>query len=74
MLSAFSPGIPELVIILVIVMLLFGAKKLPEMAKSLGQASKEFKKGVADADASPDDDDAPAKPKKSTDTASDEKD
>ena len=37
-------GIPELVIILVILLLLFGAKKLPEIAKSIGDSLKEFKK------------------------------
>jgi sec-independent protein translocase protein TatA len=39
-------GPTELIIILVIVMLLFGASRLPKLAKSLGQASKEFKDGV----------------------------
>jgi sec-independent protein translocase protein TatA len=39
-------GAPELIIVLVIVLLLFGSSKLPKLAKSLGQASKEFKKGV----------------------------
>lgn len=50
MLAAFTPGIPELLIILAIVLLLFGAKKLPEMARSIGKASGEFKKGVAEGD------------------------
>jgi sec-independent protein translocase protein TatA len=47
---AFLQGIgaPELIIILVIVLLLFGAKKLPEMARSMGKASKEFKQGMRD--------------------------
>lgn len=39
-------GAPELIIILVIVVLLFGSSKLPKLARSLGQASKEFKKGI----------------------------
>jgi sec-independent protein translocase protein TatA len=39
-------GAPELIIILVIVLLLFGAKKLPEMARSLGKSQREFKKGM----------------------------
>ncbi len=39
-------GSTELIIILVIVMLLFGASRLPKLARSLGQASKEFKDGV----------------------------
>ena len=41
-------GPTELIIILVIVLLLFGAKKLPEMARSMGKSSSEFKKGLAE--------------------------
>lgn len=41
-------GIGELAIILVIVLIVFGPKKLPELAKSMGQAVKEFKKGQQD--------------------------
>jgi sec-independent protein translocase protein TatA len=36
----------ELLIILVVVLLLFGAKKLPELARSLGSSAKEFRKGI----------------------------
>jgi len=44
-LLAFSmPGGPELIFILVIVLLLFGAKKLPELARGVGQSLGEFKK------------------------------
>jgi sec-independent protein translocase protein TatA len=39
-------GAPELIILLVIVLLLFGGSRLPKLARSLGEASKEFKKGV----------------------------
>jgi sec-independent protein translocase protein TatA len=39
-------GAPELLIILAVVLLLFGSTRLPKLAKSLGQAGKEFKKGV----------------------------
>ncbi len=46
-------GAPELIIILLVVLLLFGSTKLPKLAKSLGEASKEFKKGVADSETSP---------------------
>ena len=42
------PGGPELIIILVVLLFLFGAKKLPELARSMGQASKEFKAGLKD--------------------------
>jgi len=39
-------GAPELLIALVIVLLLFGGAKLPKLARSLGQAQKEFKQGM----------------------------
>jgi sec-independent protein translocase protein TatA len=42
----FGLGYQELLIILVIVLVLFGANRLPELAKSLGKSVKEFKKGV----------------------------
>lgn len=38
-------GAPELLIILVIVLLVFGGAKLPKLARSLGEAQREFKKG-----------------------------
>lgn len=45
---AFLPnvGLPELLVILFVVLLLFGAKKLPEVARSLGRSILEFKKGI----------------------------
>ncbi|MDI6799636.1 MAG: twin-arginine translocase TatA/TatE family subunit [Actinomycetota bacterium] len=39
-------GIPELVIILVIVLVIFGPKKLPEIGKALGSGIRELKKGA----------------------------
>lgn len=42
------PGGSEWLIILVIVVLLFGAKKLPELGGSVGKSIKEFKRGVQD--------------------------
>ena len=42
----FGLGAPELVIILVVVLVLFGGAKIPKLARSLGQAQKEFKAGV----------------------------
>ncbi|MCL1588745.1 MAG: twin-arginine translocase TatA/TatE family subunit [Actinomycetia bacterium] len=40
-------GGPEVLIILVVVVLLFGATKLPQLARSLGASAKEFRKGIA---------------------------
>jgi sec-independent protein translocase protein TatA len=40
------PSMPELLIILTIVLLLFGAKKIPELAKGLGSGIKNFKNAV----------------------------
>ncbi|MCU1370711.1 MAG: twin arginine-targeting protein translocase, TatA/E family [Ilumatobacteraceae bacterium] len=45
-----SLGPPELLIVLVIVLVLFGGAKLPKLAKSLGEAQREFKKGQDDGD------------------------
>ena len=42
----FGLGYQELLIILVIVLVLFGANRLPQLARSLGSSVKEFKKGV----------------------------
>ncbi len=44
-------GAPELIIFLLVILLLFGSTKLPKLAKSLGEAQKEFKKGVAESEA-----------------------
>ncbi len=42
----FRLGLQELVIILIIVFFLFGAKRLPEMGKGIGEGIKNFKKSV----------------------------
>jgi len=41
-----SIGMPELLVILVIALMVFGPKRLPELGKSLGQTLNEFKKGA----------------------------
>ncbi|MFA5389001.1 MAG: twin-arginine translocase TatA/TatE family subunit [Candidatus Omnitrophota bacterium] len=46
----FGIGMPELILILVICLLVFGAAKLPEIGKSLGKAISEFKKGMKDSE------------------------
>lgn len=43
-----SLGAPELLIVLVVILVLFGGAKLPKLARSLGQAQKEFKDGLAE--------------------------
>jgi sec-independent protein translocase protein TatA len=41
-------GTPEILIILGVLVLIFGSTQLPKLARSMGQASKEFRKGVAE--------------------------
>jgi len=50
----FGLGPTEVIIILVIVLLLFGGSKIPELMRGLGQGIREFKRGASDLD---DDDD-----------------
>ena len=42
------PSGPELIIIIFVILLLFGAKKLPELAQGMGKGIKEFKKATRD--------------------------
>lgn len=46
----FGLGAWELIVILVIILVLFGGKKLPQLARSLGQGAKEIRKGFDDGD------------------------
>jgi len=46
----FGIGMPELLILLVIVLVIFGAGRLPEIGAGLGKAIKGFKKGVSEPD------------------------
>ena len=52
-------GPTELIIVLVIVLVLFGGRKLPELARSLGQAKREFQKA---GDEAQEDGSSPSKP------------
>jgi sec-independent protein translocase protein TatA len=45
-----SVGMPELIIGLVVILLLFGAKRVPELARGLGSGVREFKKGTQEGD------------------------
>jgi len=51
-------GAPELLIVLVVVLVLFGGAKLPKLARSMGQAQSEFKRGLNDRGKDDDEDDA----------------
>ena len=44
----FGLGMPELLVILVIVVVIFGARRLPEIGSGLGKAIKNFKLGVSE--------------------------
>ncbi len=48
----FGLGMPELLVILVIVLVIFGANRLPQLGEGLGKAIKGFKKGISDANES----------------------
>ena len=45
-------GFMEILLILIVVLLLFGAKRIPEIAQSMGKGIREFKKSVSDVDRS----------------------
>lgn len=62
----FGLGVPELVIILVIILVIFGGSQLPKLARSIGTSAKELRNGLKD-------DDTKEKSKKTT-TKSDKKD
>jgi sec-independent protein translocase protein TatA len=55
------PGLPELLVILAIVFLVFGAARLPHLARSLGKAKTEFQQGIKEGGKDGEDgEDAPA--------------
>jgi len=47
----FGIGVPELLLILLVCLLLFGAAKLPEIGRALGKTIKEFKNSLKETDA-----------------------
>jgi sec-independent protein translocase protein TatA len=53
-------GAPELIIVLIVILVLFGGAKLPKLARSLGQAQSEFKKGIQSSDEDADEGDKPS--------------
>ena len=63
----FGLGMQELMVILIIVLVLFGASRLPEIGKGIGQAIKNFKKATSEPD------EIDITPKKSVDEKKEEK-
>jgi len=53
----FNLGMTELLVILLVVLLVFGAKRLPEIGSSMGKGIKEFKKSIKEVQSSIDEDD-----------------
>lgn len=48
MIAVPTLGWPELLLVLAVLLLLFGARKLPDIARSIGKSTSEFKKGMRD--------------------------
>lgn len=46
----FRPGMGELILVFAVLVLMFGAKKLPSLGQALGESIKNFKKGIDNAD------------------------
>ena len=61
-------GGPELIVLLVVVVLLFGARKLPELGSSVGKSITNFKRGMREAQ---DEDDEESKPVGTTSSSND---
>ncbi len=60
----FGLGTPEIILIAIVILVLFGAKKIPELMQGLGKGIKEFKKASSDIEkdlTSPDDKEKPVK-------------
>jgi sec-independent protein translocase protein TatA len=54
-------GLPEMLIVLVIALVVFGPKRLPDLGRSLGSGMREFKDSITGTSKDDDDDDEPAK-------------
>jgi len=61
----FGLGPPEIFVILVLLLLLFGAKRLPELGRSIGQGMREFRKSVHEISEDPEEPDSKSSPKSS---------
>lgn len=68
-----SIGAPELIVIALIALLLFGAGRIADIGKGLGQGIKNFKQGIKEADDDDDEDEKPAKSAKASKSEKSEK-
>jgi sec-independent protein translocase protein TatA len=50
---AIGLGTPELIVIVLVIFLLFGATRLPQLAKALGQSKKAFREGIEEGEREP---------------------
>ena len=64
-----SIGAPELLIVLVIVLLIFGPKRLPGLGRQLGSGMREFKDSITGKDSEPDEDDEDVAGRRKTEAA-----
>ncbi|MFT7824571.1 MAG: twin-arginine translocase TatA/TatE family subunit [Sulfurimonas sp.] len=67
------PSMPELLIVLAIVVLLFGAKKIPDLAKGVGKGIKDFKQAVKEDEETEEKKEISSKEEPTTETKSEEK-
>lgn len=63
----FNLGVGELLIILMVLLLVFGAKRLPEIGSSMGKSIKEFKKSIKEVQTSIEEDESPPAPPRQID-------
>ena len=61
-------GLPELLVIMVVLLLVFGAKRLPEIGQSMGKGIREFRKSIKDVRHSIEEDDDTAPPARQIDS------
>lgn len=69
----FNLGMPELLVILLVALLVFGAKRLPEIGQSMGKGIREFKKSIKEVQDSVEDDTSTVPPARQIDRSGDDR-